>query len=308
MTSVPDERITTNNNPPENSFALGWMASAVFCESLQWLIILSVISHHVPIDTSYFMARSFEKGKVGFFLTRQILLYRVFGLMTVALAYVGWRLWRHRLSDGNFVDGVKRYAAANLFFLAWQVTGVFQIVTKQSAPWAWLVLYTGMGAAILLRLFWKEILEFWRKEKTWQFLSKNWFIIDVALLAILWFALMSLTGSQAMIAAKVFMSTAALYAGLRVWGIQPIIAGVGVYLSVKWIFLYGQMPPEFYPDGLILMLMALFARQGQWRYMLAAGMIAGCMLARMPVHGLPQTIALSVFIVGALVFGKNKKL
>ncbi|MBI4309227.1 MAG: hypothetical protein HY591_02735, partial [Candidatus Omnitrophica bacterium] len=141
-----------------NQWPVFILAACVFLESAQWLIILGVISHHVPVDTSYFMTRAFEKDIEGFPpFTRQVLLYRVFGVLNVLFAYGAWRLFRDRLDEKETVAALRRYAAINAALIAVQVTGIFQVVVKQSAPWAWAILYAGMGAALAARLFWPEL-------------------------------------------------------------------------------------------------------------------------------------------------------
>ena len=107
----------------QNHRSTGWLAAAVFCESVQWLIVLGVISHHMPVDTSYFMTRAFDRAKEHFFLTRQVLLYRVFGILNVLLAYLAWRLFDDRLDQQDFARGIKRYVIFSVVLIAWQVSG-----------------------------------------------------------------------------------------------------------------------------------------------------------------------------------------
>ena len=86
---------------------IGWIGIAIVLESLQGLIVLAVVSYYVPVDASYFMTRAFDNIKEGFYLTRQVLLYRIFALLNVVLAYVAWRVFRGRFNDVEFVRSVK---------------------------------------------------------------------------------------------------------------------------------------------------------------------------------------------------------
>ncbi|MDO8675640.1 MAG: hypothetical protein Q7K71_05970 [Candidatus Omnitrophota bacterium] len=289
----------------KNDRAIAWLAAAVFCESLQCLIILGVISHHAPVDTSYFMTRAFDKVKEGFFLTRQVLLYRIFGVLNVLLAYCSWRLFRNRLDDAHFVRGLKWYVWLNFLLIAWQVTGVFQIVTEHSAPWAWGILYAGIGMALITRLFWKEVLHLCQSRSLGQTLGQQRWIIDAFLLAAITAVLMWLTRGHVPAGVKVSLYMAVLYTGLRVWGVNPLIAAIGIYCAVKWIFIYAGMGAAFRMDAALLLLMALYYRQKQWRYMLGAALLTGLMLVWEPLYALPQIVMIMVFTAPG-IFGESK--
>ncbi len=294
------------NTSRHNNRTLAWLAAVVFCESVQGLVILSVISHHVPVDISYFMTRAFDKAKEGFFLTRQSLLYRVFGVLNVLFAYSAWRLFRDRLDHEDFVQGLQRYAQANFLLIAWQITGVFEINVQRSAPWAWGILYSGIGAALITRLFWKEIFLVWKNKTIGKFCAQRRFFVDAVLLAGMTAAVLYLTGGNIKAGLTVSLYMAVLYAGLRVWGIDPLIAAIGIYCAVKWLFIYAGLGATFRIDAVLFLLMALYGRQKQAWYLLTAALLGGLMLARDPAYGLPQILMMTVFSAGALIFGGPK--
>ncbi len=221
------------------------LAITICLESVQWLIVLSIISNYIPVDSRYIMALAFERNKASFHLTRQILLYRIFVMTNIVCAALFLRFWRQKLEDKNFYLGLKQYALVQLILILIQSFGVFKIVTLD-ARWAWGVLYAGVVAAMLSRIFWPE-------------LRRGMSQLSLVLLGHILSALLA------------------------------------IFLGVKWLCFYVQVPLLYWFVPVIFFLLLMHIKTLQWMFFAVACVLSGVVAAYHLDIGLALMMAVTVY-------------
>ncbi len=272
---------------------LGRLSLAVLMESLQWLIIAAVISHWVPVDTSYFMERAFDKMKEGFFLTRQVSLYRFFGAITFVLALIAWRLFAAKLDDGDFRRRLNIYLGFNAVLIIIQVAGVFHLMVHQQPAWAWSLLYAGIAFAVLLRMLLPWLTSASAFESAMRWLKRPYVSDGISLGALT--ALVCLIPAVSHQLPLAMMNVACFYIALRLWGLHPGIAFMASLMMGKWIFWNLGLSPMAKLDAVVLLLMGLYEVRQKTIFLIAAAVMAGLWLCISPWQAMGISAAVSVY-------------
>jgi len=129
----------------------------IFVESLQVLIIATMLSNHFPRHNAYLMSQAFTMDLPNLKGDRQLQLYELFVLTNIILAaaFVVWG--RIKLNSQSWVVGLFVFTMTQSVLIAVQLFAVFKMAVYQSPSWAVYLLDIGLGAGILSRLFWPEI-------------------------------------------------------------------------------------------------------------------------------------------------------
>jgi len=129
----------------------------IFVESLQVLIIAVILSDHFPYHNEHLISQIFTMDLADSKVNRQLELYQFFVLTSIifAFAFVIWG--REKLKNPSWVRGLAGFTMTQLLLLAFQLFAVFKISVYQNPSWAEHLLYTGLGAGILTRVFWPEV-------------------------------------------------------------------------------------------------------------------------------------------------------
>ena len=293
------------------------LALAAFMESVQWLIVMSVISQHIPVDSTYYMARAFEKQKVTFGLTRQLWLYRIFILISMGLAAAGVFFFDKKMQEKKFVDAVAQYTVTQAVLIAIQGFAVFKIVSLGSPAWAWGILYTAMVIAILSRIFWVELSKaaatLVKMNTDGQLQGWRW-LWDVGIIIIAQVILMMIWPKGVAGLWGCMLYFILFYLLLRIVLNSTMGALLGLFLWMKWSLFYAAFGPSVWLpvmgatrlslDVPLFLCLAFYIKTQQARFFIAACVLAGASVILGTPTGLILLLALSVYGVG--MYGQDK--
>jgi len=153
-----------------------YLSLTVFVLALQVLIVVVFIYQFIPLKMDA-ITQGVPASLLQFFKpNRNHFFYHVF----IASALIGQAvilyLFRKRLKEDDLSKEVGHFLICESFLVSWQLFAVFKILQYDNPSWARYLLYTGMAAALLAKIFWPEL-----KQGLLQFqgnlgkdLSANW--------------------------------------------------------------------------------------------------------------------------------------
>ncbi len=293
------------------------LALAAFVESVQWLIVMAIISQHIPVDSTYYMARAFEKQKTTFGMTRQLWLYRIFVLMSMGLSAVGVLFFNKHMQDKKFVTALGWYTAAQAVLIVVQGFAVFKIVSLGSPEWAWGLLYAGVIFAVLSRIFWIEIakavvlLSQMRTEGRLQ--AWGW-VVDAGIILVAQIILVMIwpKGISGLWGCMLYFVL--FYLFLRMLLNHTAGALLGLFLWMKWSLFYAGFGPSVWLPAMgptrlcldvpVFLCLAFYSKTKEAHFFITACALTGLAVIVGTPTGLILLLALTMY--GAGMYAQDK--
>ena len=126
-------------------------------EAVQWIIVVSFIFSFIPMKSHPFATNLFEMHRKGVQPEREMSFYRLFVVMAVGLYASSLFLFRRRLDEAEYSRKVLHLTAVNAVLIFVQLFAIFKIFVLGNPGWARYILYAGLAAAVVTRVFWPEI-------------------------------------------------------------------------------------------------------------------------------------------------------
>ncbi len=133
------------------------IAVLAFVEALQILILAAVVLNFIPIPAAAFVKKLFPIYVYDVRPEREMLLYRLFVVVAIALQAALVYLWRHKLEQGDWAKVLRPYIVVMAAGVLVQLVAVFKFIVFGNPAWAKALLYISLVASIAARIFWPEL-------------------------------------------------------------------------------------------------------------------------------------------------------
>ncbi len=125
--------------------------------SVQLLVFLAYIFSFIPLQESPLLQTFFARHQALVKPEREAFFYHIFLLTAVALQGAGLWFLRRRLAEAKLTTALGPFAIVECLWTIFIVFAVFKIFVYGNPPWARGLLYLGLGAAVLSKVFWAEL-------------------------------------------------------------------------------------------------------------------------------------------------------
>jgi hypothetical protein len=136
---------------------IAYISALVFVLSLQVLIIAVFIFQFIPIKLDP-ITQGVPTALLQFFKpNRNHLFYHVFIASSIIGEFLALYLYRQQLVLAELAGDLREFLICESCWVAWQLFAVFKILQYDNPLWARILLYAGLAAALLAKIFWPEL-------------------------------------------------------------------------------------------------------------------------------------------------------
>lgn len=146
---------------------IGYLSVLVFILALQVLIILVFVYQFIPMKMASItegvppaLLKLFQPNRNHFF-------YHAFIATAIISQVLAIYIFRKRLGKPELARDIKELLIWEIFIVSWQLFAVFKILQYDNPSWARILLYAGLAAALLGKIFWPELKSCFRFLQDW---------------------------------------------------------------------------------------------------------------------------------------------
>ncbi len=125
--------------------------------AIEVLILLGIISFHIPFKPDPALADIFFHYRKGFLGERELQLYMAGVALAIAFFILGTIFLYERFSRAAFVSGTIRYILMHGVLVVLEIGFVFQLTITPTSSFWWAWLYGVLVISALIKIFYSEI-------------------------------------------------------------------------------------------------------------------------------------------------------